>query len=131
MAVSTELRCEGDLILCPAGHRRWPDDLKAQIVAESLAAGVTVKSVARRYDLRANHLSQWRRLARDGKLVLPAADLEAAFAPVVIRDDTLAASAPRSIGAVDVIRGDVTVRLEASTSAHRIAEIVRALGDGL
>ncbi|HUS98101.1 MAG TPA: transposase [Hyphomicrobiaceae bacterium] len=127
MECSTELLSNIDMVLGPRGHRRWPDALKAQIVAETLVEGATVNSVARRYDMRANHLSEWRRRALDGKLLLPAMTEEPGFAPLVVRDTVEAAPVPVIDGWLDIIRGEVTVRLNATTPAGRIAEIARAL----
>ena len=117
-----------DTVVGPRGHRRWPDDVKARIVAETLEPGATVNEVARRYDMRANHLSSWRRLAKDGKLVLPALPgPEPTFTPMVIEELTEPV-VETGDAMLDIVLGDVSIRLDAETPAARIAEIVRALG---
>lgn len=113
----------------PDGKRRWPMELKARIVAETLIEGATVNAVAKRYDLKPSNLSDWRRMARTGKLVLPNLD-GMDFVPVQIESQVPATqkpTLPSKPGTVDVIKGDVTVRLDAATPAARIAEIAVAL----
>ena len=46
-------------------HKRWPDGLKREIVAASLAPGASVSVVARRYDLNANQIFSWRKRYRE------------------------------------------------------------------
>lgn len=125
MERSAEVLGQIDLIVGPTGKRHWPEALKARIVAETLVEGATVNAVARRYDMRPNHVSEWRRLARTGRLVLPAIPEDIGFAPIFLRPDPV--QEPAMAGTLDVIRGEVTLRLDAATPAIRIAEIVRAL----
>ena len=110
------------------GKRDWPPELKARIVAETLIEGETVKAVAKRYELIPSTVSDWRRMARQGKLVLPNLD-GIDFAPVEIEASVPVAqpSPVISSGKIDLIKGDVTVRLDAATPAARVAEIARAL----
>ena len=110
------------------GKRNWPRELKARIVAETLIEGETVNAVAKRYELIPSTVSDWRRMARQGKLVLP--NLEGMdFVPVEIEALAPVAEAlPNPFSStLDVIRGDVIVRLDAATPAPRIAEIARAI----
>ncbi|WP_425074650.1 IS66-like element accessory protein TnpA [Sagittula sp. S175] len=121
------------------GQRRWPDEVKALIVAETLKPGATVNAVAARYGLRANQLSEWRSRARDGRLVLPAVEDDSfCFAPVMVSDNggvhvpavagqPVTPAAPPS-APIEIAMGQVTIRLDAETRSDRIAEIVRAIG---
>ena len=104
------------------GKRNWPSELKARIVAETLIEGETVKAVAKRYELIPSTVSDWRRLARQGKLVLPNLD-GMDFVPVEIEAPAPEAQplAATSSGTIDVIKGDVTVRLDAAATATRTA----------
>src|SRR2546426_9198838 len=63
-------------------RRRWSDEAKGRIVAESYAPGAVVSEVARRHDISAQHLFAWRKAARSGLLSLPAEEAPR-FVPVV------------------------------------------------
>ena len=111
------------------GKRRWPLELKARIVAETLIEGATVNGVAKRYGLIPSSVSDWRRMARMGKLVLPNLD-GMDFVPVQIAEPKPLEAVPTpsiNLTSVDLFKGGVTIRLSADTSAVRIAEIVAAL----
>lgn len=40
-----------------SGHRRWPEAVKAQAVAETLEPGTTVNAIAARYGVKPNQFS--------------------------------------------------------------------------
>jgi transposase len=111
------------------GKRRWPLKLKALIVAETLTEGATVSGVAKRYEIKPSCLSDWRRMAREGKLVLPHLD-GMDFVPLQIEEPKLLEPVLEPTinpGTLDVIKGDVTVRLDTGTAPERIAQIAAAL----
>ena len=119
------------------GYRRWPAEVKGRIVAESFQPGVRVVDVARRHGLAAHQLSDWRRQAREGFLVLPAdamagmsGDNLPAFVPVVVEPDgpDPSAESDRTGGAITIEVGhDLVLRVPGDVPAARVAEIARAL----
>ncbi len=54
----------------PRRRRRWSEADKARIVAQTFECDARVVDVARRHDVDAKRLSQWRSKARQGKLAL-------------------------------------------------------------
>jgi transposase len=110
-------------------NRQWPDELKGRIVAETLVPGVTVGEVAQRHGLKSNHVSSWRTMARNGKLVLPAPEDPVEFATLMVAPmvEQVTAAEPVPSAGPELVVGSVIIRLEPGASASRIASVVRAL----
>ena len=109
----------------PTGRRRWPDHLKARIVAESLAPGARVCDVAQKYGLIARHLSEWRGCARKGTLVLPVAD-GPAFVPLMVEPTNL----PEPILVTGVVKIEIAgavLHVASDCSPERAAALAAAL----
>jgi transposase len=128
----------------PSGRRRWPDELKGRIVAESFAPGARVCDVARRYLVTGQQLTTWRRAAREGLLALPgdgvgaddlglvSVEVEPLISAEAIspergdRGSTWSGAGPDD--RIEIVAGSVLVRLPIATVAARVAEIAVALG---
>ena len=128
----------------PSGRRRWPDELKGRIVAESFAPGARVCDVARRYRVTGQQLTTWRRAAREGLLALPgdgvgaddlglvSVEVEPLISAEAIspergdRGSTWSGAGPDD--RIEIVAGSVLVRLPIATVAARVAEIAVALG---
>ena len=113
-----------EVIEGPSGRRSWPDVVKAQIVRESFEPGVTVSEVARRHRMSPQHLTLWRRAAREGRLSVPVECKEnggGPFVPLAVEGDRGEA---RSV--VIEVNG-IALKLPAETTATRIAAIMFAL----
>jgi transposase len=112
-----------DLRRSRSGRRLWSTEQKGRIVRESLAPGARVADVARKYGLRSQQLTHWRRAARSGRLAL-VSDEPAEFVEIAIED---VAAHRKTEAKIEIVVGKVLLRLESDAASTRIAEIVAAL----
>jgi len=105
-------------------RRRWTDEEKAWIVAESLDPRTSASAVARRYGLHASQLFTWRQ-----RLAALAACEGSGFVPVVVAEDA-AATSPEPAGRIEIALGPAVVRVGPDVDAaalRRVLEAVRGL----
>jgi transposase len=113
------------------GRRRWPDEMKARIVLESLAPGAVVTHVAQRHGCRPQQIHDWRRLARMGRLALPApidGEPAPAFVPILL-DAESEPGLPAASAAFDLeveIAG-ATVRVRGRADIGMLTDVFTAL----
>lgn len=110
-------------------RRRWSDEAKSRIVAESFERGAVVSEVARRHELSPQHLFAWRKAARAGLLTLPA-DAALAFVPVVTEtcgDHARLAMAAFGSATILIEIGGAIVRVAPGVDLAWLRDVLRAV----
>jgi transposase len=110
-------------------RRRWSDEVKGQIVAESYAPGAVVSEVARRHEISPQHLFAWRKAARTGVLSLPA-DATPLFVPVVTElrgAGPGAATASQNSTMISIEIGGAVVRAAVGVDPAWLRDVLRAV----
>ena len=106
-------------------HTRILHHLDGRDLAESLMPGVTVADVARRHGTTRWQVYDWRRRARDGRLVLSAeTSPSVAFAAVVVAEAQTESGAHGS--GIEVVVGDVVIRAAPDAGEAHLARVIRA-----
>jgi transposase len=116
----------------PERRRKWPDERKIAIVAETLEPGIVVSDVARRHDLSPSQLFGWLKQFRNEAQALIDAK-RPMFAPAVL-DATPVATLPSPApvlsvepAVIEVSVGDATVRIRGAVDARTLAAVLKAL----
>jgi len=114
------------------GRRVRSEAERARIAAESLAPGAKVVDVARRHEVTRWQVYDWRRKLAAGKLAVPAEAMsEPAFAALVVERPAAPPSRkkrPTGVsGKIELVVGDITVRLASDVDEAQLTRIVRAV----
>src|SRR4051812_14089924 len=128
---TTSTRAEGfrrfEVITGVGRRRRWSDEDKARIVAESLDPATTASAVARRYGLHASQLFTWRQQLQRSAAT-PALGARG-FWPGLRAGAGPAGAGPG--GRIGIARGPAVVRVGTDVDAaslRRVLGVVRSLG---
>ena len=105
-------------------RRRWSDDEKARIVAESLDPATTSSAVARRYGLHVSQLFTWRQ-----QLQRRASSVETSgtpgFVPVLLAEGS--AGSAEAVGRMEIVLGPAVVRVGADVDGPALRRVLEAM----
>jgi transposase len=118
-----------EVLTGPGRRRKWSDDDKARIIAETLEPGAVVTEVARRRQISPQQLFDWRRQARIGaKATAPGMP---DFVPIVpeasVPTPEPAAAPARTVPAIEVKLAGAVLRVAPGTDMDLLAAVLRAI----
>jgi transposase len=119
-----------ELLTGPGRRRRWSAEEKARIVAETLAPGVRVSDVARRWQLHPQQLFGWRHQARrDTGSKRRTDDAALSFVPIVAERDecAVAADVTASRSSIEIELAGAVVRAMDGVNGDWLTEVLRAV----
>jgi transposase len=111
--------------------RLWSDEEKRSICFQTVAPGVSVAQVARRYAVNANLIFKWLRDPRfaPDPAPVPAPSEEARFLPVeIIAEEQAPAAAPVAENRIEIeLAGGRRMRISGSYDPEALARLIRGL----
>lgn len=110
-----------------ARYRSWPEALKREIVAATIAPGASVSKVARQYDVNANQVFSWRKRHRDGAGAPAAAPR---LIPVMVTAERDGGGAPpsRVVETIEIdLAGKYRVRVGGGVDAQALRRVLDVL----
>ena len=114
-----------EVLTGPGRRRRWSDEAKARIVAETLEPGAVVAEVARRWQLSSQQVFTWRREMRAG------ASTPLSFVSIVADktdnpgDAVVRSTAPSPL--IEVMLAGAVLRVVPGTDEALLTAVLRAL----
>ncbi len=96
-------------------HRRWSDELKEQVVAESFLPGANVSAIARRVGIDPSQLFSWPKALRKGGVTMAAP-----------QPDALTEDKASSRLVIEIVVGDIVIRAAAVDETH-LRRVIRAV----
>jgi transposase len=112
-----------EVITGPDRRRRWPRELKAQIIAESFAPGANVSQVARLHGVGLGLLHYWRRCARND-----AGDSPIHFVPIVTKVETGSGNAwSRSGSSIEIEVPGAVIRVNGPVDTLALQAVMAAV----
>ncbi len=120
-----------EVLTGPGRRRRWSDDAKARIVAETAQPGAVVTEVARRWQVTPQQVFDWRRQARKA-LAVAAASAEPAFVPIMAETPPPSSPEPvaapaRATAAIEVKLAGAVLRVAPGTDGEFLTTVLRAI----
>jgi transposase-like protein len=110
-------------------NRSWPEALKREIVAASLAPGSSVSKIARQYDVNANQVFGWRKRYRD-EARAPAVRSASQLIPVMVTagPDAVVMQASTAAAAIEIdLAGKYRVRVGSGIEAEALRRVLDVL----
>ena len=121
-----EIRGRVDIRTGVGQRRRWSNEEKGRIVAESFAPGAVVSEVARRHEMSPQHLFTWRYEARKGRLAIPE-DSAPMFVPVVSATRAENGGKPKEAAPVRIEIAGAVVVAEQNVDLGWLRDVLRVL----
>lgn len=113
-------------------NKRWPEALKREIVAASLAPDASVSVVARQYDVNANQVFSWRRRYAKASKPPAAQPSTTGLVPVTItpepEGEVASPLAPTTSETIEIeVAGDYRVRVGSGFDGRTLKRVLNVL----